>query len=215
MDSAARSTLYTITLLRHAQSVGNAEGYHQGQSDFPLTELGCAQAQAVAERWQAEGTRFDQLISSPLLRARQSAEIIAEVLGLEITYDELWMERDNGQLAGLRVEEAAERFPQPDFLHPYQPVGETGETPWELYLRAGRAVSSLLRRPPGSYLVVSHGGLLNQVLYAVLGIAPQANFQGPRFRFRNTAFTVLIYRPENHNWIVDRANDYAHWPDQE
>jgi broad specificity phosphatase PhoE len=75
-------------------------------------------------------------------------------------------------------------------MHPYQAVGETGESQWELYLRAGRAVQNLLKNPPGRYLVVSHGGILNLAFYAILGIAPQANFTGPRFRFANTAYAT-------------------------
>jgi 2,3-bisphosphoglycerate-dependent phosphoglycerate mutase len=192
--------------------VGNAEGFHQGQSDFDLTETGRDQVRALARRWQAEAVTFDLIISSPQSRARQTAEILAEALGLPIEFDSLWMERDNGRLAGLRLTEAAERFPRPAFIHPYMPIGETGESQWELYLRAGQAVLSLVRRPPGRYLVVSHGGLLNKVLYAILGIVPQANFHGARFRFLNSGFTVLYYNPANHDWLLERLNDRAHWP---
>lgn len=203
--------LYTFFFLRHGESIGNADGYHQGQHDFPLTERGCQQAQALAERWRTEGLAFDQVIASPLARARQTAEIIATALGVAVTFDPCWMERDNGLISGLSYAEARERYPRPPFIPPYQPVGRTGESQWELYLRAGQAVNSLLRRPAGRYLVVSHGGLLNMVLYAALGIAPQANFQGPRFRFSNTSFAVLQYNPAEHDWLLERLNDRAHW----
>jgi 2,3-bisphosphoglycerate-dependent phosphoglycerate mutase len=202
---------YTITLLRHGQSTANAEGYHQGQHDFPLSELGLRQAQALASRWLAEGAVFDHLIASPLARARQTAEIIAETLGLAVEFDPDWMERDNGVLAGLKYEVAAELHPRPPFIHPYQRIGRTGESQWELYLRAGRALSNLLYRPAGRYLVVSHGGLLNMVLYAALGIAPQANFQGPGFAFDNTSFAVLRYRPDVHDWLFLSFNDRQHF----
>ncbi|MCK4900214.1 MAG: histidine phosphatase family protein [Anaerolineales bacterium] len=203
--------IYAITLLRHGQSVGNAEGYRQGQSDFPLTETGIAQAHSLAEHWLTESRTFDLVISSPLARARQTAEIITATLELPLEFDPLWMERDNGRLAGLKAEEADQHFPRPDFIHPYQPIGETGESQWELYLRAGRAVQSLLRRPAGNYLVVSHGGILNMVMYAMLGIVPQANFQGARFRFRNAAFTTLTYNPLENTWVLEGVNDREHW----
>lgn len=210
------SPAYYVILLRHGESTGNAAGYYQGQSDFPLSETGVRQAQALAQRWLAEKASFTQVISSPLTRARQTAEIIAAALGnLPLDLQPLWMERNNGLLAGLRSQEAAERFPRPSFFHPYMPIGQTGESQWELYLRAGRAVLELLRRPPGRYLVVSHGGLLNMVMYVILGIAPQANFHGPRFRFRNTAFASLTYLPEAHIWRMEGLNDQAHWPSQE
>ncbi len=67
--------------LRHGESVGNAESRWQGQADFPLTDRGRSQAQALADRWKREKMKFDYVISSPLSRARETAEIIASKLG--------------------------------------------------------------------------------------------------------------------------------------
>jgi broad specificity phosphatase PhoE len=203
---------YQITLLRHGQSIGNIEGRYQGQADFPLTETGVAQAQALAEGWAREGKIFDGIITSPLMRARQTAEIIAKVLDLPLEEDPIWKERDNGVMAGLRPEEAQIKSPRPDFVTPYHVIGESGESQWQLYLRAGRAVQMLMVKDPGNYLVVSHGALLNMVLYAMFGLTPQAEFQGARFPLRNTAFASLVYRPGEHIWILERFNDRQHWP---
>ncbi len=204
---------YTITLLRHGESLANAGGIHQGQADFELSELGLAQGRALAARWKREGVTFDRIISSPLLRARQTAELIATALHIPVEFDPNWMERDIGELSGLSIEEAAHRFPRSSFMNPYQPLGGNGESRWEAYLRAGQAVQDLLRRPPASYLIVSHGAILNLVLYAILGIIPQANFQGARFRFYNTSFAVVQYDPSNHNWLVEKLNDREHLDD--
>lgn len=206
---------YNFIFLRHGESVGNAEGKHQGQSDFPLTEKGEAQVHALAERWMKEKIAFDLVISSPLSRARSTAQIIADSLHLPLTYNPLWMERNNGVLAGLRHEDASIMYPQPSFINPYQPVGATGESQWELYLRAGNAVQDLLHQPPGTYLIVSHGAILNMVLYAILGITPQPNYYGPRFRFGNTAFATLSYNPAEHKWYVHGINDHQHWQENE
>jgi broad specificity phosphatase PhoE len=214
MQEDNQKTKFIITLLRHGESVGNANGYHQGQSDFPLTEKGRRQAQALAQRWKKEALSFDKIISSPLARARQTAQILASSLGTALEYNSDWMERNNGVLDGVKAEEAAVRYPRPGFIHPFQRIGFSGESQWELYLRAGRAVQGLLHRKPGSYLVVSHGGLLNMVLYVALSIVPQANFQGPRFRFQNTAFARLKYTPGQHDWLVERLNDRLHWPEK-
>ena len=203
--------LYHITLLRHAQSVGNFENYHQGQVDFPLTELGERQAEALATRWLTESKHFDLAITSPLSRASRTAEIITQKLNIPLQSDPVWMERDNGALGGLKAEDADVHYSHKDFMHLYEPVGESGESQWELYLRAGRAVQSLINHPPGRYLVISHGAILNMVLYAILGIPPQANFQGTRFRFRNTAFATLLYRPTTHTWAMIGLNDRSHW----
>ena len=215
MFSSISSTgvTYLIILLRHGESVGNAEGYHQGQSDFPLTPTGLAQAKALAARWKDEGINFDRIISSPLQRARQTADIISAAIHTPVEYDPNWMERDNGSLSGLRHEEAARIYPRPPFIHVYQGIGGTGESQWELYLRAGHALQHLVDSPPGRYLIVSHGGILNMAMYAILGIPPQANFTGPRFRFGNTSFATLTYTPNEHKWTLISLNDQAHWKD--
>jgi 2,3-bisphosphoglycerate-dependent phosphoglycerate mutase len=204
------SSLYHLTLLRHAESLGNFEGRHQGQANFPLTERGREQVKSLLERWKSEAKQFDLVISSPLARARETAEIIASALNTPLEFDSLWMERDNGLMAGLSPEEVRQTLPQPGFVHPYQPVGQTGESQWQLYLRAGNALQSLFSHSPGRYLIVSHGGLLNMFFYAILGIAPQPNFHGPRFRFNNCAFATLSYNPASHHWYILGVNDHLH-----
>ena len=209
-DKIQTPAVYHLTLLRHGESQGNFEGRHQGQADFPLTLRGREQSSALLERWKSEAKAFDLVISSPLARARQTAEIIASGLNLPLELDALWMERDNGLMAGLSEDEVRDILPQPPFIHPYLPIGETGESRWELYLRAGKAVQSLFNRPPGRYLIVSHGGILNMFFYAILGIAPQPNFHGPRFRLNNSAFATLYYDPTTHRWYILGVNDYLH-----
>jgi len=192
--------IHKITFLRHGESVGNAENRFQGHADFPLTERGRAQARDLAARWKTEGLVFDGCIASPLLRARETAEIITNALSLPLEFDPLWKELDNGLMAGLNQEEAAQRVPQPDFMTPYTRFGQTGESRWEMFLRAGRGLQDLLDRPAGRYLVVSHGGILNMALYCALSITPQADFTGPRFSFGNTGFARMRYEHATHNW---------------
>lgn len=206
-----KQPVYAITFLRHGESVGNADGYFQGQADFPLSETGLAQVHALADRWVAEKEKFNLIVSSPLSRARQTAEIISEALNAPVELDPIWMERDNGKLSGTKRETSQQAFPKPEILNIYQPFAGTGEGDWELYLRAGQALHNLVKRPPGRYLVVSHGGLLNQAMYGVLGITPQANFSGARFRFENTGFASFTYFPNEHRWQVDAINDHSHW----
>lgn len=213
MTENEKSKPFVVTLLRHGESVGNAESRWQGQADFPLTHRGRAQAQALAERWQKEKKQFDHVIASPLTRTKETAEIIASALNLKVEFDPLWLERDNGEFAGLTAHEVRQNFSHPEFTTPYDPVGLDGEGDWELFLRAGQALHELLKRSPARYLIVSHGGLLNQVMHAIVGIAPQANNSGTRFRFENTAFAQLIYFPRQHRWAIDKVNDHVHWQD--
>jgi broad specificity phosphatase PhoE len=204
--------IFDIIFLRHGESTGNAERRWQGQADYPLTDKGCKQAQALADRWLAEGRKFDHILSSPLKRAKQTADIVGNALNIPVETDPLWMERNIGQVEGLTAEEVNQRYPDRGFITPFSAIlGNEGEGDWELYLRGGQALQDLLRRDAGKYLIVSHGGLLNQVMYAIMGVTPQANFSGPRFRFDNTGFAHMTYRPDSHQWRINTVNDHAHW----
>jgi broad specificity phosphatase PhoE len=207
--SPADKPVYTFVFLRHGESVGNAEARWQGQSDYMLTEKGRAQARLLAQRWKSEEVKFDLIITSPLVRARETAEIVASALGLNVHLDPILLERNIGEMEGLTMEEVR-KIPQPPYVTPYDPVGGEGEGDWALFLRAGQALHDLVRRPPGTYLIVSHGGLLNQLMNAIIGIAPHVDHSGVRFRFENTAFARVIYIPHQHRWAFDALNDHAH-----
>jgi broad specificity phosphatase PhoE len=200
---------YSFTFLRHGESVGNAEERFQGQSDYPLTDKGRQQAHALAERWLKDGVQFDLAVTSPLIRTQETAQIIANALKIPLEVDPVWVERDNGELSGLTREEVEQHFPRPAFITPYDSFGESGEGDWELYLRAGKAVHELIKRPAGKYLIVTHGGLLNKVMYAILGIPVQANSNGPSFRFENAAFATVHYVPSRHQWRMIRFESPA------
>ena len=204
----SRSESYFVTFLRHGESVGNQENRFQGLADFPLTDKGRAQARSLAECWKSEGVTFDLCLASPLLRAKETAEIVTAALNVPLEPDLFWVEMDNGRLAGLRDDEVD--WDMPKFLTPYTRFGETGESRLEVFLRAGRGIQSILDRKPGRYLVVSHGGILNMAMYSILSIAPQAHHNGPRFFFRNTTFADFAYDPEWHNWRLLRF-DRNHW----
>jgi 2,3-bisphosphoglycerate-dependent phosphoglycerate mutase len=205
--------VFHFVFLRHGESIGNAEARWQGQSDYALTEKGRAQAQALAQRWKSENVKFDLIISSPLTRAKETAEIIASVLDVKTEFDPVLLERHIGEMEGLTAEEVRKR-PQPPYITPYDSIGGEGEGDWALFLRAGQALHRLLRRPAGSYLIVSHGGLLNQLMNAIIGIAPHVDPSGVRFRFENTAFARVIYFPHQHRWAIDALNDHAHLNDR-
>jgi len=207
--SSFEKPVYQFVFLRHGESVGNAQSRWQGQSDYPLTEKGRAQARALAERWKSESVRFELVISSPLTRAKETAEIITTALNAPLEFDPIWLERNIGEMEGLTMEEARKR-PQPPYATPYDSVGGDGEGDWALYLRAGQALHALLRRPAGSYLIVSHGGLLNQLMHTIVGVAPHVDPSGVRFRFENTAFARVNYYPSQHRWAIDTLNDKAH-----
>ncbi len=204
---------FHFTFVRHGESVGNLENRMQGLRDYPLSETGRAQAKALAVSWQGEGVTFDTVISSPLSRAHETAQIISDQLGIEeIQLESIWVERDMGMRSGLTIDEIKINHPYPEFRNPYNVSEDGGESDWALYLRAGQALQHLLKNPPGKYLVVTHGALLNMTLYAILGITPQPNAQGPRFRLENTTVCSFQYHPDRHIWRVEVIGDRRHWP---
>ena len=200
--------MFFITLLRHGESEGNFSGVVQGQSDYPLTPIGKEQAHALASYWKSVGTHFDLIISSPLLRASQTAEIIAASLPSSIEYDPAWKERYFGELQDLKLDDIYQQNPPVDFFHPYEPIGRKGESQVDLYSRASQALQNLLRLPAGSYLIVSHGGILNKALYVIMGITPQGHYNSPIFHFGNTGYAQFRYNSSSRQWAVLSLNNH-------
>ena len=205
--------MHFITLLRHGESEGNLSETLQGLLDYPLTPTGLDQARRLSSFWKSEGFHFDLVISSPLQRASKTAEIIASALKVPIEYDPAWKERNFGQLQGQLLEEISQRTPPVDFFDPYEPVGGNGESQLDLYTRACLALQNVLRLPAGSYLIVSHGGILNKALYAIMGITPQGHYQSPIFHFGNLGYAQFRYNSTSRQWAVLCLNNLGK-PDQ-
>jgi len=140
----------TLLLVRHGETDWNADGRLQGHTDRPLSEFGRLQAQRLAEELEA----------SDLSRARETAEILGERLGLPVSLDSDLREKDWGNWEGLTaVERDRVEF-----------VGESTEAHQERMLRALRRISE---RHPGDrrVLVVTHGGSMRRVQTAAMGMA--------------------------------------------
>lgn len=145
-----------LLVVRHGQSVWNADGRWQGTEDPPLSTTGVRQARAAAEVVGA----FDAVVSSPLERALVTATIIAESIGIgPVQTDDDLRERHAGEYQGLTRAEIDVRFP--GFL------AERREPPgWEPDDSVvERAVGALARIAAevgggGSALIVSHGGVI-------------------------------------------------------
>jgi broad specificity phosphatase PhoE len=202
---------YRITFLRHAESEGNAAGILQGQSDVPLTEKGLEQARQLTARWQSLDLNFDLAISSPLQRARLTAETITAALNIPLIFDPNWTERDFGVLEGQEMARLRQGSQPVDFYQPYDPIGQTGESMVDVYRRALLAVQEVLRRPPGRYLVISHGAFLTRVMYVILGITPQGHYNSPIFFLGNTAYLNLTYDTDRRQWRWFGLNNPDEW----
>lgn len=170
MPDASRHLL----LVRHGQSVWNAENRWQGQADPPLSELGEEQARDAVARLQGVG--FTRVVTSDLQRARRTAEILAEGLGLDIRHDPGLREIDVGEWTGLTRSEIQARWPQElaDWSEGRREAPLGGETRVHLAERARRSLTRLAGEgsPGDRLLVVSHGALLRN-LDQVLGVVPE------------------------------------------
>lgn len=161
-----------IWLVRHGETEWNREHRFMGQRDIPLNAEGLRQAAELAAG--LKGQRFDALVSSDLLRARQTAEALAAALGLPLRLDARLREVQLGAWQGEVHAEIQARFPAqwaeryaspPDF----RPPG--GETIAEMAARACAAVDELAAAyPRGRVLLVSHGILLAALICRARGL---------------------------------------------
>ncbi|QKG19959.1 histidine phosphatase family protein [Actinomadura verrucosospora] len=145
-----------IVLVRHGRTVWNDEGRFQGATDMPLDAVGIAQAARAAELVAA--LRPTAIVSSPLQRAADTAQAIAEVTGLTVTRDPDLIERNGGAWEGLTAHEIRTRYPSEHAI--WQPPG--GETCEEVAARFSAALDRALERIPdgGLLVVVSHGAAI-------------------------------------------------------
>jgi broad specificity phosphatase PhoE len=95
-----------VLLLRHGQTHENARGILQGHSQTTLNDVGRQQAARLAGRLLTWQPRAEILVSSDLARARQTAEAVASVLGLECELRDAWRERSFGPFEGRTIGEA-------------------------------------------------------------------------------------------------------------
>jgi broad specificity phosphatase PhoE len=153
-----------LLLLRHGQSTWNAEGRWQGWADPPLSALGEAQARAAAERLADAG--LVSVVSSDLQRARRTAELIAERLGLEVLPVEPDLrERNIGDWSGLTTTEIEQGWP--GWLAAWR-AGElerppNGESRDDIARRVLAVLERLAAGDGGGVLVVTHGGVIHLV----------------------------------------------------
>lgn len=100
-----------LVVIRHGETRANAEGRYLGALDMGLNETGWAQVDALAQAL-SKGAPFQRLLSSPLLRARQSAEVISRALALPVQVIPTFRERHVGVFEGLTQAEARSRYPE-------------------------------------------------------------------------------------------------------
>jgi broad specificity phosphatase PhoE len=149
-----------VLLVRHGETEDNAADRFQGRRDTQLSDRGRAQSRALAQSLRGEGLRA--IYTSPLQRARATAQIVGDVLGLEAVVDERLMEADTGDWSGLLYTAvqpgalARWRAADPAFRFP------GGESVAEQAARVAAALADVAGGPLPA-LVVTHGGSIRAV----------------------------------------------------
>ena len=163
-----------LYLARHGETDWNAAGRWQGQTDIPLNERGREQARAIADGLRGEGV--SSIASSDLLRARTTAQIVANELRLEVNHVDVDLrERAFGCFEGLTRQEVAAQFPEAwaGYLADPEPAPPGGESRQGLLARLLPAVLSAAARLEPPLLVVMHGGAMRALLAEHLGSMPR------------------------------------------
>lgn len=189
-----------VILARHGETEWNIAGRAQGRADSPLTAAGIEQAQALGRNLAAQGV--EHIVSSTLGRALHTAEVVAEIIGCEVSVDERFVERAFGELEGRFVAEAlVENAQWAEVVRGHDPLAAAGgsESLSDVAQRALPALEALHVLPYRRVAVITHGHCLTALLGALRGGGDYASY-----RHGNCAYTPLTVASEA--YVVDRWN---------
>ena len=170
-----------VTLVRHGETERSKVSAYSGRIDIDLTEHGREQARQVGERLADAGV--DAVVTSPLVRARATAQAIADATGAPLRVDPRLTEVDYGPFEGLDRDEALEQIGDAFAAWREDPFGAPvpGMEPLADALRRARAATAEALEAHEHPVIVGHQGILRIVLIALGEMAPGEYF-GRRLR---------------------------------
>ncbi|MGV9451049.1 bifunctional RNase H/acid phosphatase [Streptomyces sp. NPDC003635] len=201
----------TFVLLRHGETALTPQKRFSGSggSDPALSEVGREQAERVAVALARRGT-VQAIVASPLARTRQTAQAVADRLGLEVTLEEGLIETDFGAWEGLTFGEVRERYP--DDLNAWladpeaRPTGD-GESFAETATRIAATRDKLVAAYAGrTVLLVSHVTPIKTLIRLALGAPPESLF---RMELSAASLSAVAYYADG-NASVRLFNDTSH-----
>ena len=180
-----------LILARHGQSVSNAVRRFQGVQDVPLSPLGLRQAEALGEALRRR--RLAAIYTSPLTRARRTAEIVAAGLSMPVVTVEDLRELSLGEWEGCTVDEVSARDGDPYRRWVRAPLDcppPGGEALPEVCGRVLRAIDRIAAAHPNGddVLIVAHGGVLSVSACHLLGCSLNTVW---RLRVDNCSLTTI------------------------
>ncbi len=197
-----------IILIRHGQTAWNKVERIRGQVDIPLDETGLAQARATAKR-VAEDWQPSAVVSSPLQRAVQTAEIIAHEVGQEVSPEPGLLDIDFGEWQGLSPTDIRDRWPKTAtawLSAPHTVSFPGGESLDCVKQRSMAALQALIERYSGEEIVaVAHTVVNRVVMCAVLGLD-----NSHYWRIGQDTCAINVFRWHRGAFYVDSLNDTCH-----
>jgi len=193
MAASPRAAGHEIVLVRHGETEWSLSGQHTSRTDLPLTERGRERARALGG--QLSGRSFALVLSSPLLRARETCELAGLGGSMELCED--LREWDYGEYEGLTTPQIHEQ--NPDWVL-WRDGCPGGERPTDVGARADRALEQL-RSAGGDAVAFAHGHILRVV--AARWVAMEPSF-GARVALSAGALSVLGFERETE--VIRRWN---------
>ena len=193
-----------LFVIRHGQSEADILKVIEGRANFNLTELGHKQADTMA-KWIKKNYSINKIYSSPLNRAKQTAEYISKNFGIEIILEDDLMEWNNGLIAGLTLDEANKKFPEPiKYLHTR--VYEQ-ESYIDFRMRAETILSKIINenKEDEKIAIVSHGGMINMLFRCFIEV-PMNN----KISVKNSDTGIHYWRIKNGNKEIIFSNKNEH-----
>ena len=193
-----------LLIIRHGESEADILNVHEGRADFELTERGRRQAQAMSS-YAATNYKIDKIYHSTLRRAEQTAAYLSDATGAPMIPEDRLMEFNNGLLAGLPYDEAAEKYATVDL--PIHEAAYEQESMLEFRFRAEYMLSKLISEntDDSTVAVVTHGGMINQLYRAFLRIPADTEYA-----FRSFDACIHEWLVEGSKRTVVRANMMSH-----
>lgn len=186
----------TLGFIRHGTTDWNISGRLQGQNDIPLNDAGKWQARMLGSRLMKE--RWDAVVSSDLIRAKETADIIAAIAGFgPVRAERRLRERTHGRLDGTTLEERIAEWGEQ-----WKSLDHGVESDERLFERGIACLTELSAEYEGKkVLVVTHGAFIAVMLQGMLADMPEGSIQ-------NTSLTIVDKRAGS--WECGLFNCTAH-----
>lgn len=197
-----------IFFIRHGKDDGN---YRGGWSDMPLVDEGKVQVKKLAEFLEEKKDEYkiEKIISSDLLRTKQTTEIINEKLKVPVEYTDRLREMNNGKIAGMLNTDVEKLYP--GLYYNTLRIDERypgGESPIEFYNRIIRDFENIVdeNKECKNIMIVTHSGVIN-IIYRYINNMEWSN-KIKSIKISNASIYSLVINGENRKFDMENYNEY-------